>query len=134
MHETSEVLLLLVLCADSTQCLEGTKKWWQKVQNQKCEIFFNFQTDGYKSHLSTANAEKWEEYQNIKSAEDKEVFFSSEPVAFGNTFHAHLEPASHLKVFISAKIVEDVIVDLLFHQDDIESVTQKNAMALFKKS
>ena len=36
-------------------------------------------------------------------------------------------------MFISAKIVKDVIADLLFHQDDIEGVTQKHAMALFKK-
>ena len=47
--------------------------------------------------------------------------------------HANLESSSHLRVFISAKIVEDVIVDLLFQQDDIEGVTQKCALALFKK-
>ena len=70
---------------------------------------------------------------NIKSAEDKEVFFASVTVAFGNTLHAHLESASHLRLFISAKIIEDVIADLLFHPDDIEGVTQKCAMALFQK-
>ena len=36
-------------------------------------------------------------------------------------------------MLISAKIVEDVIADLLFHQDDIEGITQKRAMGLFKK-
>jgi hypothetical protein len=61
------------------------------------------------------------------------VFFASALVAFGNTLHAHLGSASHLKVFIRAKTVEDVIADLLFHQDDIEGVTQKCAMALLKK-
>ena len=60
--------------------------------------------------------------------------FASALDAFGNTLHAHLESASHLRVLISAKIVEDVIADLLFHQDDIEGVTQKHAMALFKKN
>jgi hypothetical protein len=36
-------------------------------------------------------------------------------------------------VLISAKIVEDVIVDILFHQNDIEGVTQKHSMALLKE-
>jgi hypothetical protein len=60
-------------------------------------------------------------------------WFASALIAFGNTLHAHLESESHLKVVISAKIVEYVIADLLFHQDDIEGVTQKCAMALFKQ-
>ena len=105
----------------------------KRARTKNVKYFSTFQTDGYKLHLSTAHTEKWEEYQNIERAEDKEVFFASAPVAFGNTLHAHLESASHLRVFISAKIVEDVIADLLFHPDDIEGVTQKRAMALFKK-
>ena len=36
-------------------------------------------------------------------------------------------------MFIRAKIVEDVIVDLLFHQDHIEGVTQKHSMALLRE-
>jgi hypothetical protein len=111
--------------------LEGTKNGGKRARTKNVKYYSTFQTDGYKLHLSTAHAEKWEVYQNIKSAEGKEIFFSSEPVGFGNTLHAHLKSASHLKVFISAKIVEDVFADLLFHQDDIERVTQKNAMALF---
>ena len=59
------------------------------------------------------------------------IVFASALIAFGNTLHAHLESASHLRVVISAKIVEDVIAYLLFHQDDIKRVTQKRAMALF---
>jgi hypothetical protein len=85
-----------------------------------------------KLHLSTAHAEKWEEYQNIMSAVDKELFLASALVAFGNTLQAHLESASHLSLFISAIIVKDVITDLLLYQDDIKGVTQKHAMALFK--
>ena len=49
-----------------------------------------------------------------------------------NTLHAHLESRSQHRVFISAKIVEDVIADLIFHPDDIEGVTQKYVMALFQ--
>ena len=105
----------------------------KRARTKNVKYFSTFWTDGYKLHLSTAHTEKWEKYQNIKSAEDKEVFFASAPVAFGNTLHAHLEPASHLWVLISAKIMEDVIADLLFHQDDIEGVTQKHAMTLLKK-
>ena len=97
------------------------------------KYFSTFWTDGYKLHLPTAHTEKCEEYQNIKSAEGKEVFIASAMVAFGNNLHAHLESASHLRVLISAKLVEDVIADLLFHQDDIEGVTQKHTMVLFKK-
>ena len=100
---------------------------------QKCEIFPIFWTDGYKLHLCKAQVEKWEEYQNMMNVEGNEVFFASAPIAFGNTLHSQLEFASHLGVLISAKIVEDVIADLLFHQDDIEGVTQKHAMALLKK-
>ena len=62
-----------------------------------------------------------------------EVFFASAHVAFGSTMHSHLESASNLRVLISAKIVEDVIADLLFHQDDIEGVTQTRTMVLFIK-
>ena len=71
--------------------------------------------------------------KNGRSIKQRSIFASA-PVAFGNTLHAHLEPASHLRVFISAKIMEDVIADLLFHQDDIEGVTKKHPMALFKKN
>jgi hypothetical protein len=105
----------------------------KRARTKNVKYFSTFWTDGYKLHLSTSHAEKWEEYQNIKSAEDKEEFFSSALVAFGNTLHAHLESASHCRVLIHAKIVEDEIADLLFHQDDIEGVTQKRAMALLKK-
>ena len=63
--KTPEVLLLLVLCANSAWCLEGTKK---------CEYFSTFWTDGYKLHLSTAYAEKWEEHQIMKNIEGKELF------------------------------------------------------------
>ena len=99
---------------------------------QKCEIFPIFWTDGYKLHLCKAQVEKWEEYQNMMNVEGNEVFFASAPIAFGNTLHSQLEFASHLGVLISAKIVEDVIADLLFHQGDIEGVTQKHVIALFK--
>ena len=102
-----------------------------RIKNVK--YFSTFQTDGYKLHHSTAHAEKWEEYQRIKSTEDKEIFFASAPVAFGRSLHVHLEFASHLKVKISAKIVDDVVADLLFHQDDNEEAIQKCAMAIFKK-
>ena len=36
-------------------------------------------------------------------------------------------------MFISAQIVKDIIADLLFHQDEIEGVTQKRTMELFQK-
>jgi hypothetical protein len=112
---------------------KGQKNGGKRARTKNVKYYSTFQTDGYKLYLSTVHAEKWEEYQNIKSAEDKELFFSSEPVGFGNTLHAHLKSASHLKELISPKIVEDVIADLLFHQNDIERVTQKSAMALFQK-
>jgi hypothetical protein len=83
-------------------------------------------------HLSTAHAEKWGEYQNIKTIKVKEVFFARAPITFGNTLNAHMESASHLPVVMSAKIVEDITADLLFHQDDIERVAQICAMALSK--
>ena len=66
-------------------------------------------------------------------AKNTSLSFARTPVAFGNTLHVHLESASHLRVFISAKIVKDAIADLLFHQDDIEGVTQKHAMTLLEK-
>jgi hypothetical protein len=87
----------------------------KRARTKNVKYVSTFQTDGYKLHLSTSHAEKWEDYQNIKSAEDKEVLFPSEPIALWNTLHTHLESASHLKVFFSAKIVEYVIADLLFH-------------------
>jgi hypothetical protein len=96
----------------------------KRARTKNVKYFSTFWTDGYKLHLFTTHTEKWEEYQNIKSAEDKEVFFASAPVAFGNTLHAHLESACHLRVLITAKIVEDVIADILFHQDDIEGLTR----------
>ena len=67
MPETSEVLLLLVLCANFAQCLEGTKIGGKRARTKNVKYFSTFWTDGYKLHLSTAHTEKWEEYQ------DKEV-------------------------------------------------------------
>ena len=111
---------------------KGQKIGGKRAGTKIVKFFSTFWTDRYKLHLSTAHAEKWEEYQDIKSAEDKEEFFSSAPVTFGNTLHTHLESASHIRVLISAKIVENVIADLLFHQDDIEGVTQICTLALLR--
>ena len=87
------------------------------------KYFSTFQTDGYKLYHSTAHVEKWEEYQNIKNVEGNEAFFASALIALRKTFHARPEYASHLRVLISAKVVEDIPVDNLFHYDNIEGVT-----------
>jgi hypothetical protein len=67
---------------------------------------------------------KHEEYKRQRR------FSSIAPIVFGNTLHAHLESVRHLKLLVRAKIVKVIKVDLLFHQDDIEGITQKCAMAL----
>ena len=46
----------------------------KRARTKYVKYFSTFQTDGYKLHLSIAHAEKWEEYQKIERAEDKEVF------------------------------------------------------------
>ena len=46
----------------------------KRARTKNVKYFSTFWSGGYKLHLCTVHAEKWEEYQNIKSAEDKEVF------------------------------------------------------------
>ena len=75
-------------------------------RSQNVKYVSTFWTDEYKLHISTAHAEKWEEYQNMKDIKDKEEFFAIAPIVFGNTLHAHLESASHLRVLISATILK----------------------------
>ena len=45
----------------------------KRARAKNVKYFSTFWTDGYKLNLSTAHAEKWKEYQNIKNAEDKEL-------------------------------------------------------------
>ena len=75
MPETPEVLLLLVLFANSAKCFEGTRNLLTEVLQKNVKYFQLFWTDGYKLHLSTAQEGKWEEYQNMKNVEGNEVFF-----------------------------------------------------------
>jgi hypothetical protein len=46
----------------------------KRARTKNVKYFSTFWTDGYTLHLSTAYAEKWEEYQNIKTVEDTKVF------------------------------------------------------------
>jgi hypothetical protein len=104
---------------------KGQKLNGKRVRAKNVKYFSTFKTDGYKLYHSTTHAEKWEEYQNIKNVEGNVAFFASVLIALRNIFHAHPDSASHLRVLISAKIVEDILVDLLFHYDNIEGATQK---------
>ena len=106
----------------------------KRARTNNVKYFTTFRTDGYKRHLSTAHSEYWAEYQKIPTSEGKEQFFKNVPVAFVNTLDAHLEKQpNRLRTLINGPIVETVVGDLLFHPDDVESVTLQRALQQFKK-
>jgi hypothetical protein len=45
----------------------------------------------------------------------------------------HAEIEEPLRVLINAPIVDEINGELLFHPDDVESVTLERAMNIFKK-
>ena len=85
-----------VVCQFCIVFARDTKVGGIRATTKNVKYFSTLWTDRYKLYLSTAHVEKWEEYQSIKNKKDKKALFASVPVAFGNTFHAQLESASHL--------------------------------------
>lgn len=104
----------------------------KRARTTNMKYFQTFRTDGYQRHLSTAHAQKWAEYQQLESKEDKEQFFKSQ-TSYVNSLDAHLEDKQQIHFLINAPIVETVIGELLFHPDDVEGVTRERALNMFKK-
>jgi hypothetical protein len=102
--------------------------WGQESQHQEREILTTFRPDGYKRHLSIAQLAQWVEYHIISNDEGKEPFFSDGSVAF-----ARCTLGNHIRVVINGPIVETVVGNLLFHPDDVESVTRELTLLHFSK-
>jgi hypothetical protein len=99
-------------------------KYWQKG---------SFRTDNYSSHMFSQHTEKWEEYRTLETTEARTAFFVSTDVPFVSTLHAHgVCGARQLRFLLNKRIVETVIGDMFFHPDDVDGVTQRRALSIFK--
>jgi hypothetical protein len=123
-----------VLCRFCTTFGREEHVGGRRARTRNVKYFTTFRTDGYKRHLSNAHSTLWAQYQVISSDKGKEEFFSDVPVSFVNSIDSHLEnQKNHIRVVINGPIVETVVGDLLFHPDDVQSVTRERALQQFKK-
>jgi hypothetical protein len=76
---------------------------------------------------------KWCDYQLLISVDEQQAFIQSTAVPFVSTLHVHLsdnEPLLHFT--LNKSIVEIIIGVMFFHPDDIEGVTEPQALSIFK--
>ena len=107
----------------------------RRTQKPKYWSTGSFRADNYLSHMRSQHKTKFEEYQQIASAEDRLTFFTSVEVPFGNTLHAHAaDDQAILRFWINKPIVETIIGEMFFHPDDVEGVTQARALSIFKEA
>ncbi|KAH8952971.1 hypothetical protein BDL97_09G113300 [Sphagnum fallax] len=72
----------------------------------------------YRSHHESQHAESWALYQDLSKA-DKKQYFSSQ-IKPANTLHRHMTVKDDKLVFdISARIVDTIIGDLFFRDDEV---------------
>ena len=104
----------------------------KRDRTRNIKYFKTFHTDGYRRHLSTAHAYMWDAYQDLETKDENKQFFKSRS-DFVNSLDAHLESSPHIQIIVNAPMIEKVVWEILFHPDDVDGVTRKHALNLFKK-
>lgn len=105
----------------------------KRKRTTNAKYFTTFRADGYKRHLEGQHQEKWAQYQQLSTSEEKEAFFSDVATPYANTLAAHGCSTRPLEFNINGPIVDVIIGELLFHPDDVEGVTRQRALSLFSK-
>jgi hypothetical protein len=79
----------------------------------------------YRSHHESQHAESWAFFQDLSKA-DKKQYFSSQ-IKPANTLHRHMTVKDDKLVFdISARIVNTIIGDLFFRDDEVLANADSN--------
>ena len=84
--------------------------------------------------MRSLHAIKWVEYQKLESFEARNNFFVSTGLPFVDTLHAHGVGGGRqvLRFPLNKMIIQKIIGDVFFHPEDVDSVTQKRALSIFK--
>ncbi|CAK9881510.1 unnamed protein product [Sphagnum jensenii] len=119
----------------------GCKKHESPGVKRQCtkntQLFqFPFRPEAYKNHHESQHHEDWISYR-LLSHQEKVILFKKKKVS---SIHNFLDKDKDSLQFVISRptIVDDVVGDLFFHQeedeedDTSESITKANAMKLFK--
>lgn len=71
----------------------------KRKPTERVKYFERFRTDNYVQHLKLEHPQKWAEYQQLNSDQDKEAFFLEVQVPFVNTIESHFEKHGSLFFF-----------------------------------
>jgi hypothetical protein len=131
LHSNSGVV---AACACRFCLVYGREEKFGEKRNktERYKYFENFRTDHYLQHLRQQHPIKWSEYEKLESDEEREQFFKDVDVPFTHRFEAYFEREGVLRFLISKTIVEEIVGELLFHPDDLETCTHDRALGLFK--
>ena len=108
------------------------ESWRKEGSHKQCQVLQDVCTDGYHRHISTAHAEIWADYQEPETKDEKDQLLKIRS-AFVNSLNAHLESSPHIRIIVNAPIIKTVVGEIMFHPDDVDSVTRESALNLFKK-
>lgn len=90
-----------------------------------------FKTDNYMQHLCINHQVRWRKYQKL-STEDKYKYFAVS-IKHAETICHFMENQSAMSTFIIRCSIVDVIIgDMLWNENDLYGQSQANAMSLFK--
>ena len=106
----------------------------KRKRTQRPKFYTHFRTDHYVQHLKKQHPQKWSEYGELTTGEERDAFFDSVDVPFACRLESHFERDGAVHFTINESIVKVIIGDLLFHPDDLEGCTHVRALKMFQRS
>jgi hypothetical protein len=108
---------------DEVEICQNGRKWKRTAQIKMFTA--PFYPHKYRSHHKFQHAESWVLYQDLSKA-NKKQYFSSQ-IKPANTLHRHMTVKDDKLVFnISARIVDTIIGDLFFRDDEVLAIADSD--------